>query len=198
MILEVSLVLLGYLAGSVSSAILVCRAMGLPDPRSQGSHNPGATNVLRFGGKGAAAVTLSGDVLKGLLPVLVALALGVGDRTLAAVGLAAFLGHLYPVFFGFAGGKGVATAIGALLGWSWPVAIAGIATWLLVATVSRISSLAAITSAALAPLYLWWLSGRLPLVAAGTVMSILLVWRHRSNIRSILAGTEDTIGAERK
>ncbi len=198
MILEVSLVLLGYLAGSVSSAILVCRAMGLPDPRSQGSHNPGATNVLRFGGKRAAAVTLSGDVLKGLLPVLVALALGVGDRTLAAVGLAAFLGHLYPVFFGFAGGKGVATAIGALLGWSWPVAIAGIATWLLVATVSRISSLAAITSAALAPLYLWWLSGRLPLVAAGTVMSILLVWRHRSNIRSILAGTEDTIGAERK
>ena len=198
MILEVSLVLLGYLAGSVSSAVLVCRAMGLPDPRSQGSHNPGATNVLRFGGKRAAAVTLGGDVLKGLLPVLVALALGVGDPTLAAVGLAAFLGHLYPVFFGFAGGKGVATAIGALLGWSWPVALAGIATWLLVATVSRIASLAAITSAALAPLYLWWLSGRLPMVVAGTVMSILLIWRHRSNIRNILAGSEGTIGAERK
>ena len=117
-------IVLGYLAGSISTAIIVCRAMGLPDPRSEGSRNPGATNVLRFGGKKAAAITLAGDFLKGLLPVLLARGVGVDEIGLALTGLAAFLGHLYPVFFGFEGGKGVATAFGVILGLSWLTALA--------------------------------------------------------------------------
>ncbi|MBL8252740.1 MAG: glycerol-3-phosphate 1-O-acyltransferase PlsY, partial [Candidatus Competibacter sp.] len=132
-------IVLGYLAGSVSTAIIVCRAMGLPDPRNEGSRNPGATNVLRLGGKKAAAITLAGDFLKGLLPVLFARLAGVEATGLALIALAAFLGHLYPIFFGFQGGKGVATAFGAILGLSYPVALAALATWLFMAFVVRIS-----------------------------------------------------------
>ncbi|RTK99711.1 MAG: glycerol-3-phosphate 1-O-acyltransferase, partial [Lysobacterales bacterium] len=131
-----------YLCGSVSTAILVCRLMGLPDPRSEGSRNPGATNVLRIGGRKAAAITLAGDFLKGLIPVLVARAFGQGPEVLAATAFAAFLGHLYPVFFGFQGGKGVATALGVMVGLSWQVALAALATWLVIARVWKISSLA--------------------------------------------------------
>lgn len=141
-------IVLGYLAGSVSTAIIVCRAMGLPDPRNEGSRNPGATNVLRLGGKKAAAITLAGDFLKGLLPVLLARLAGVEATGLALIALAAFLGHLYPIFFGFQGGKGVATAFGAILGLSAPVALAALATWLIMAFVLRISSLSALTAAA--------------------------------------------------
>ncbi len=190
-------VLLGYLAGSVSTAIIVCRAMGLPDPRSEGSRNPGATNVLRFGGRKAAAITLAGDFLKGVLPVLLARWASLGEAGLALTALAAFLGHLYPVFFGFEGGKGVATAFGAILGLSWPVALAALATWLFMAFVVRISSLSALTAAALTPLFAWGFGLPGILFAAVLVMVGLLIWRHRSNIRHLLAGTEDKIGTDR-
>jgi glycerol-3-phosphate acyltransferase PlsY len=196
MLITMLLIVFGYLAGSISTAILVCRAMGLPDPRSEGSRNPGATNVLRFGGKKAAAITLAGDFLKGLLPVLLARLAGLEDIGLALTGLAAFLGHLYPVFFSFEGGKGVATAFGAILGLSWPVALATLGIWLFMAFVVRISSLSALTAAALTPLLGWWFN--LPLVYNGVILAMvaLLVWRHRSNIRNLLAGAEDKIGTD--
>ena len=197
MFITLLLIVFGYLAGSISTAIIVCRIMGLPDPRSEGSRNPGATNVLRFGGKKAAAITLAGDFLKGLGPVLLARGLGVEETGLALTALAAFLGHLYPVFFGFEGGKGVATAFGVILGLSWLTALAALATWLIMAFAVRISSLSALTAAALTPLYAW-LFGLPPVyVAAILIMVVILIWRHRSNIRQLLAGTEDTIGTDR-
>ena len=197
MLITLFFMILGYLAGSISTAILVCRAMDLPDPRSEGSRNPGATNVLRFGGKKAAAITLAGDFLKGLLPVLLARLAGLEDIGLALTALAAFLGHLYPVFFGFEGGRGVAIAFGAILGLSWPVALATLAAWLFMAFVVRISSLAALTAAALAPLLGWWFNLPLAYNAVLVAMVILLIWRHRSNIRNLLAGAEDKIGTDR-
>ena len=197
MFITLLLIVFGYLAGSISTAIIVCRIMGLPDPRSAGSRNPGATNVLRFGGKKAAAITLAGDLLKGLLPVLLARGLGVDEPGLALTALAAFLGHLYPVFFGFEGGKGVATAFGVILGLSWLTALAALATWLLMAFTVRISSLSALTAAVLAPLYAWLFGLPTVYVAAILIMVVILIWRHRSNIRQLLAGTEDTIGTDR-
>ncbi len=197
MLITVLMIVLGYLAGSISTAILVCRAMGLPDPRNEGSRNPGATNVLRFGGKKAAAITLVGDFLKGLLPVLLAHWIGLEDVGLALTALAAFLGHLYPVFFGFEGGKGVATAFGAMLGLSWPVALAALATWLFMAFVVRISSLSALTAAVLTPVCAWLFDLPLALQAAIMAMVLLLIWRHQSNIRNLLAGAEDKIGTDR-
>lgn len=193
MLIDVLLVLAGYLFGSLSTAIIVCRLLGLPDPREQGSHNPGATNVLRFGGKKAAAITLAGDMLKGLLPVVLARALGADIPVQSLVATAAFLGHLFPVFFGFRGGKGVATALGVLLGLHWTVGLLTIATWLVVAYVFKISSLAALIAILLAPLYIWWLHREPALLAAVIFMAALLVWRHRSNIRNLLAGTEGRI-----
>ena len=197
MVLATLFVILAYLAGSISTAILVCRALGLPDPRAEGSRNPGATNVLRFGGKKAAALTLAGDLAKGLLPVLLARWAGVGETGLALSALAAFLGHLYPLFFGFVGGKGVATAFGGLLGLSWPTALAAAAVWLFMAFVVRISSLAALTAAALTPLFAWWFGLRGAAFIAVLMMVGWLVWRHRSNIRNLLAGSEDKIGTDR-
>ncbi len=198
MITDIAFIILGYLLGSVSTAIIVCRALGLPDPRTEGSRNPGATNVLRLGGKTAAAVTLLGDLLKGLLPVLAAQVAGVSEWGLAGTALAAFLGHLYPAFFGFEGGKGVATAFGAVLGLSAWVATAALATWLLMAAIVRISSLSALTAAVLTPLYIWWF--KLPQVytLAVLIMVALLIWRHRSNIQNLLAGTEDRMGDKGK
>lgn len=192
--LNITLVVAAYLLGSISSAVLICRALNLPDPREQGSGNPGATNVLRFGGKQAATVTLLGDLLKGLLPVLIGRALGVDAPTLAAIALAAFLGHLYPVFFGFRGGKGVATAFGALLGLSPWAALAALATWLVVAFGLKISSLAALSACVLAPLYLWLLGAPTSWILVLTVMALLLIWRHRGNIQRLLAGREGRIG----
>lgn len=184
------LTIIAYLFGSISAAILTCKVMGLPDPRTQGSNNPGATNVLRFGGKKAAAITLLGDMLKGLLPVLVAVALKSDDLTLALVATAAFLGHLYPVFFGFKGGKGVATAFGAIAGVSWPVGLAMLITWLTIAYGLKISSMSALVTAALVPFYFWWLTGSDILIVMAVFLSILLIWRHRSNIKRLLEGTE--------
>ena len=174
------LVVAAYLMGSLSSAIIVCRLMGFPDPRTQGSGNPGATNVLRYGGKRAAVIVLLGDALKGLIPVAIAQTLAISDTGLAAVAIAAFLGHLYPVFFGF--------------GLSWIIGLAVLATWLLMAFVFRYSSLAALVATMLAPLYTWVVLHSLELLAMIIVMSCLLIWRHRSNIRNLLAGTEGKIG----
>ena len=184
------LVPIGYLVGSVSSAIIVCRLMGLPDPRTEGSNNPGATNVMRIGGKKAAAITLAGDAIKGLLPVLAAKMLGVESLILALVVFAAFLGHLYPVFFDFKGGKGVATSFGVALGVSWILGLATLATWLAVYKISKISSLSALVAAVLVPFYTWFIVGEIHLVAVFWVISMVLLWRHKSNIKRLLAGEE--------
>ncbi|MEI6333372.1 MAG: glycerol-3-phosphate 1-O-acyltransferase PlsY [Methylococcaceae bacterium] len=179
-----------YLIGSISSAIIICRLMGLPDPREQGSGNPGATNVMRFGGKKAAGITLLGDLLKGLLPVYLANFLGMSFELLAVIGLAAFMGHLYPVFFRFKGGKGVATSIGVLLGFSWLLGFAFIGTWLLIYKVGKISSLSALCASILSPVYAWFMVGDIYIVAAATVMMVFLLWRHKSNIQRLLNGEE--------
>jgi len=191
-----AIVPLAYLLGSISSAIIVCRLMGLPDPRTQGSNNPGATNVLRIGGKKAAAITLLGDALKGLLPMLVAHALNATPLILALTGMAAFLGHLYPVFFGFKGGKGVATALGVQLGLYWPIGLSIAAIWLFVAKVMNVSSLAALIAMALAPLVVWWFWPAPELIIMQVILSIILFWRHRSNIQNLLSGKEGRISEE--
>jgi len=192
--LEIALIVLAYLLGSISTAIITCKLMGLPDPRTEGSKNPGATNVLRIGNKRAAALTLFGDFLKGLIPVLIGRLFEVEPMGLALIAMAAFLGHLYPVFFGFKGGKGVATALGVILGLSWQVALAALLTWLLIAKVFKISSLAALIAAVLTPLYCWLLTPQIEFMVMLAVMSLLLIWRHRSNIRNLLSGSEGKIG----
>ena len=195
--LDALLIVAGYLAGSVSAAIIVCKAMGLPDPRAGGSGNPGATNVLRLGGKKAAVLTLAADVAKGVLPVAAAHAFGEHPATAVLTALAAFLGHLYPVFFRFQGGKGVATAFGALTTLAWPVGLSLAATWLAVAIASRYSSMSSITAALLAPLYAaWW--GYPPVYVVGIgAISALVLWRHRSNIGRLIAGEESRINLSR-
>jgi glycerol-3-phosphate acyltransferase PlsY len=197
MLLNSLLIVMAYLLGSVSTAIVTCRVMGLPDPRTHGSGNPGATNVLRHGGKRAAFITLSGDMLKGLLPVLVARAVGAPIEVLALVGLAAFLGHLFPVFFGFRGGKGVATLIGVLFGIAWSLGLAYVLTWLLVAAIWRISSLAALVAAVLAPFYSLYLLGNFMVALVVAIVVLLLIVRHRSNIEKLIEGREDRIGGRR-
>lgn len=197
-ILIIGFALFGYLLGSVSTAIITCRLMGLPDPRSQGSRNPGATNVLRLGGKKAAAITLFGDMLKGLLPVLIALSLGMPDVVIAACGLAAFLGHLYPLYYGFQGGKGVATLLGVLLGMHWLLGLSTIGVWLAMAFTFRYSSLSALVAATASPLLAWSITHSAAISASIALMAALLIWRHRSNIRNLLAGQEDKIGSRKK
>jgi acyl phosphate:glycerol-3-phosphate acyltransferase len=184
------LILFAYLLGSVSSAIIVCRLMDLPDPRTRGSNNPGATNVLRIGGKKAAAITLVGDSLKGVIPMVAGHLLDVGPAVLAGIGLAAFIGHLYPVFFGFRGGKGVATALGVQIGLFWPIGLSVAAIWLFVAKVIKISSLSGLVSMALAPLIVWAFWPEKVLIGMQLIITGLLFWRHRSNIRNLITGTE--------
>jgi glycerol-3-phosphate acyltransferase PlsY len=193
MVLDIIAVTIAYLLGSISSAIVICKILGLPDPRAQGSGNPGATNVLRFGGKKAAIVTLIGDILKGLIPVLLAKWLNFDDVIIALVALAAFLGHLYPIFFGFQGGKGVATAFGCLVALSWPVGVALAVTWLLIAVIFRYSSLAALITALLAPVYTFYFTNEVFTIMV-TVMSVLLLFRHRKNIQNLLHHQERKIG----
>lgn len=185
---------IAYLIGSISSAILVCRIMSLPDPRQQGSKNPGATNVLRIGGKKAAMITLLGDMLKAFLPVLTAQLLGFSPLVVALIAFAAFLGHLFPIFFNFEGGKGVATALGAWLALSWPAAGCWVLTWVLVARIFRYSSLAAITASLLMPGYMALFKADLAVILLSSFMSLLLLIRHRKNIAQLLAGTESKIG----
>ncbi|MCG7911497.1 MAG: glycerol-3-phosphate 1-O-acyltransferase PlsY [Candidatus Thiodiazotropha taylori] len=193
MIIHSSIVVIAYLLGSISSAIIVCRLMGLPDPRSQGSNNPGATNVLRIGGKKAAAITLFGDMVKGLIPMLIAHLFDAPPLYLALTGLAAFLGHLYPVFFNFKGGKGVATALGVQFGLHWGVGLAVALVWLFTAKVVNISSLSALISMALAPIIVWLIWPAPELIVMQIVISAILFWRHRSNITNLISGAEDKI-----
>ncbi|MBE0493124.1 MAG: glycerol-3-phosphate 1-O-acyltransferase PlsY [Thiomicrospira sp.] len=202
MILLPGLVVLAYLVGSVSSAIIVCKLMGLGDPREAGSGNPGATNVLRIGGekaKMAAAITLLGDVLKGVIPVLVAHWLALDALWIVLVGLAAFIGHLYPVFFQFKGGKGVATMLGVLLALNFWAGLATVATWLFVAKVLKVSSLSALIATFLAPIYIYFIT---QLITGGpemswvwvtAIMTAMLFWRHRGNIERLLKGEESLI-----
>ncbi len=184
------LCLLAYLLGSISSAIIVCRLLGYPDPRSEGSGNPGATNVLRVAGKPAAIITLAGDVLKGVVAVLIGRWVGVDEPALAWIGFFAFLGHLYPLFFNFDGGKGVATALGVINTLAWPAGLAVMLAWLVVFLPFRISSLAAIVSWALAPVAVWLLAPQY--IGAMVPMSLLLLWRHKQNIEDLLSGQERT------
>ncbi|GAB4121421.1 MAG: glycerol-3-phosphate 1-O-acyltransferase PlsY [Sideroxydans sp.] len=194
-------VIAAYLLGSVSFAVLMSKVFGLADPRTYGSGNPGATNVLRSGKKAAAALTLLGDAAKGWLAVFLAIRFaphdGAGLLLVALVALAVFIGHLYPVFLKFRGGKGVATALGVLLALSGWMGLAVLATWLLVAVVFRYSSLAALVAAIAAPIYAMLIQLRPELVLATAAMSLLLIWRHKSNIQNLLAGKESKIGDQK-
>jgi glycerol-3-phosphate acyltransferase PlsY len=189
-VLSYIVLVLAYLMGSLSSAVVLCKMAGLPDPRTQGSGNPGATNVLRFGGKKLAAMVLVIDILKGVLPVVIGCLLGLNQTWLAATALAAFIGHLYPVFFGFQGGKGVATALGGFLALSPIMAGATLLTWIAVFAVSRISSLSALTAAALTPLYSIWIIESVTARWIVLAMAVLLIYRHKANIQRLLAGEE--------
>jgi glycerol-3-phosphate acyltransferase PlsY len=193
MIIHSSIVVFAYLLGSISSAIIVCRLMGLPDPRSQGSNNPGATNVLRIGGKKAAAVTLFGDMVKGVIPMLFSHMFDAPPLYLALTGAAAFLGHLYPLFFNFKGGKGVATALGMQFGLHWGVGLAVALVWLFTAKVVNISSLSALISMALAPIFIWLIWPAPELIVMQIFISAILFWRHRSNITNLISGAEGKI-----
>lgn len=190
--------LAAYLIGSLSFAVIVSRVVGLKDPRSYGSGNPGATNVLRSGHRSAAIATLLLDALKGYVPVALVKEFGapygLDEGTVALVGLAAFLGHLWPVFFHFKGGKGVATAAGVLLGLNPWLGLATLATWVIIAVFTRYSSLAAIVSAVFAPFYQILIWGGGPVAVAVAIMGLLLIWRHQANIEKLLKGTESKLG----
>ena len=195
-------VVLAYLLGSISFAIVVSRVVGLADPRSFGSNNPGATNVLRGGNKGAAVATLVLDAFKGWIAVWLASTYGprygIDDTGVAAVALAVFLGHIYPIYFGFKGGKGVATALGVLIALDWWLGLATAVTWVVIAIFFRYSSLAAIVAAVFAPFYYVLLVGFDAIAVVLIVMSAFILYRHRPNIAKLLAGKEGRIGAERK
>lgn len=194
----VAALLASYLVGSLSFAVIISRAMGLSDPRTYGSKNPGATNVLRSGNRAAAVLTLAFDALKGYVPVLLVLLygprFGLGETAAAFAGLAAFIGHLWPLFFRFQGGKGVATAAGVLMAINPMLGLATLLSWVVVAVFFRYSSLASLVAAAFAPFYQALIWGVEPSLAAIIVMSLLLAWRHEGNIRKLLAGTESRLG----
>ena len=203
---NVLLIPLAYLIGSISFAVVVSKCMRLPDPHTYGSGNPGATNVLRTGNKLAAALTFSGDALKGYFAVMLARVL-LGDESLTStlsswvlcgVVLAVFLGHLFPIFHGFKGGKGVATACGILFGVNVILGIATLSTWIIVAVFLRYSSLAALAAAVFGPIYFVFLFGLQPMGISLTLVCLLLIWRHRSNIRNLMNGTESRIGSKKK
>ena len=204
MVINFLLILGAYLLGSISFAVVVSKCMALPDPYTYGSKNPGATNVLRTGNKKAALFTLLGDALKGWLAIAIArMVLGTEtsgslEWVLSAVIIAVFLGHLFPLFHNFKGGKGVATACGILFGINFFLGLATLSTWLIVAFFTRYSSLAAIAAALFAPLYYIFLFGFHPVVLALVIMCVLLIWRHRSNIQNLLNGTESRIGSKKQ
>jgi len=194
--IDILYIVCAYFIGSISSAIITCKLMSLPDPRSGGSKNPGATNVLRIGGKKAAAITLIGDMVKGYLPVQIAMLFSLDTSSIALIGVAAFMGHLFPVFFDFKGGKGVATMLGICFGFSPWVGLATAATWLFIAKVIRISSLSALISMLLAPVYVWFLiENNNAIIIACSVMTLILFWRHRSNIINLITGKETRMGS---
>lgn len=187
-----ALCIFAYLLGAVSTAIIVCKVMGYPDPRSEGSRNPGTTNVMRIAGKFPALLTLIGDVLKGVIPILVGQSLEMADHVLALMGFCAFLGHLYPVYFHFEGGKGVATALGVTTTLYWPLGLSIVGIWLAVALIFRISSLAALASWTAAPLLTYFLCEQY--FVGVTAITILLIIRHKENIKGLINGTESKIG----
>lgn len=199
MFVNFSVVLAAYLLGSFSFAVIVSKLFGMADPRTYGSGNPGATNVLRSGKKAAAALTLLGDALKGLIAVLLTRALqdslGLSDALIGAVAVAALVGHMWPVFFGFKGGKGVATAVGVLFGLSWPVALICAAVWLVMAFGFKVSSLAALVATVLSPVLAYFMMPA-PWAWAVLVIAVLVIARHKSNIEKLLAGKEDKIGGK--
>jgi glycerol-3-phosphate acyltransferase PlsY len=204
--LALLLIPIAYLIGSVSFAVVVSKCMRLPDPHSYGSGNPGATNVLRTGNKLAAVLTLIGDALKGYIAVMLARII-LGDTSLSStmsswvlcgVVIAVFLGHLFPIFHGFKGGKGVATACGILFGINWILGAATLSTWIIVAMFMRYSSLAALAAAVFGPIYFVFLFGFQPIGVALLVVCLLLIWRHRSNIQNLMNGTESRIGSKKK
>ena len=186
-----------YLVGSIPFAVIVSRLMGLPDPRSFGSGNPGATNVLRSGSKAAAVLTLAGDALKGWVAVWAAIRLGLAAEVVAVVALAAFLGHVFPVWLRFKGGKGVATAAGVIFAIDWRVGLAVVVVWLTIVVVSRYSSLGALCAALFAPFAVYHFDGAGPVLLATCVMCAILVWRHEANIRKLLRGEESRIGEKK-
>ena len=203
--LDLLLIPIAYLIGSVSFAVVVSKCMRLPDPHSYGSGNPGATNVLRTGNKLAAVLTLIGDALKGYLAVMLARVL-LGDESLTStlnswllcgLVIAVFLGHLFPIFHGFKGGKGVATACGILFGINWILGLATLSTWIIVAMFMRYSSLAALAAAIFGPIYFVFLFGLQPMGIALLIVCLLLIWRHRSNIQNLMNGTESRIGSKK-
>ncbi|CAH9014140.1 glycerol-3-phosphate 1-O-acyltransferase PlsY [Candidatus Nitrosacidococcus sp. I8] len=191
MLIYLTLLIAGYILGSLSSAIIVSKLAHLGDPRNYGSGNPGATNILRIGGKRLAAIVLLGDTLKGFFPVWVTGYMSDYPWIISGVGLAAFLGHLYPVFFNFRGGKGVATGLGVLLGFNWLLGILVLAVWLFVFGYKKISSLSALSAAIAAPFLAWWLISVPAICIVTTIMALLSLWRHRSNIARILNRRED-------
>jgi glycerol-3-phosphate acyltransferase PlsY len=193
MAIDIAVIILTYLIGSLSSAIIVCKLWRLPDPRQQGSKNPGATNVLRIGGKTPAVITMLGDGCKGFLPTLIVTQLGFPNWVIGSVMLAALLGHIFPIFFGFKGGKGVATAMGSYLGLSWVLGAILIATWAGVILITRISSLGAIVATILTPFAGWFLLHDPILTGAMCLMSLILLYRHKSNFIRLFSGNETKV-----
>jgi len=196
MLITLALIIVSYLLGSLCSAIIVCKLLGYPDPRDEGSNNPGTTNVLRIAGKGPAALTLIGDIFKGIVPVLIGHALNLDWLVLGVIGLAAFIGHLFPLFFKFQGGKGVATAFGFAIALHWQLGLATIVCWLSVALITRYSSLAALITWALTPIFAAFLVSPM-LVYSFIPLSLMLIYRHRENIEKLRTGTESKIGAKK-
>lgn len=194
--MELTLVLLAYFLGSINSAIVVCKIMGLPSPRTAGSGNPGATNVLRLGSKKAAGFTLAGDVLKGVIPILLGHALHLPPVTLGWIALAAILGHIFPIFFDFKGGKGVATAMGALFAINLFLGLATGITWLIIAKIFKLSSLAAIIALILTPVYAYFIINP-TVVLPLTMITVLILFRHKDNMKRIIKGQESKIGAKK-
>ncbi|OOE95131.1 glycerol-3-phosphate 1-O-acyltransferase PlsY [Salinivibrio sp. AR640] len=189
--LAIAIIIAAYLLGSVSSAVLVCRAFGLPDPRDQGSKNPGATNVYRLGGRFAAVLVLLCDMLKGTIPVWLSYLIGINPFLLGLIAIAACLGHIYPVFFHFRGGKGVATALGAMAPIGLSLTGLLVATWGLVLVLTGYSSLSAIVTAIVAPLFTWWIKPQFTMPVA--MLSCLILFRHYDNIRRLLDGEEKPV-----
>lgn len=186
--LTLLMIIIAYLFGSISSAVLICRVLGLPDPRQSGSQNPGATNVYRIGGRWPAILTLVFDVLKGMLPVWSSYYLGIEPFFLGIIAVAACLGHIFPLYFHFRGGKAVATALGAMFPVAWEMALLLIATWVIVFRISRVSSLAALITVSLAPFYAYWIKPKytVPVI----MISLLILWRHQANILRLAKGQE--------
>ncbi len=195
--MDYTLPIIAYLIGSISCSVLICKLTGLPDPRETGSKNPGATNVLRIGGKQVAALALIGDIMKGFLPVILASLITKDTLILSLVGLLAFLGHLYPVFFQFQGGKGVATAAGVYLALAWPVALALTVIWLITALLFRYSSAASLAAAISAPVLIQFYLHDISYTLSGMLIGTLVFWRHRANLLRLKEGTESTIKLKR-